>query len=130
MARVFMSGGFLMFPIALIALVLVGLAVRTAVELARRRGANAARVQNGLDGLLFWGLFALMLGVLGQVSGYYQSISAVVNHGLMSPRALWQGLSEGFVSPMASLAVLAFAGVSWYALRIWYLRCRPVARRP
>ena len=130
MLRVFISGGVLMYPIVLIALVLAGLTVSTAVELGRRHGANAAVVQNGLDGLLFWGLFALMLGVLGQLNAYYLSMTAVVNSGLVSPRAVWLGLSEAFISPMAGLIVLTFAGLAWYALRFWHVRCRPGARRP
>jgi hypothetical protein len=64
--------------------------------------------------------------VLGQVAGYYKAMSYVVARGLTSPRALWIGVGEGFVSTIAGLAVLSLAGVLWYGLRWQHLRTRPV----
>jgi len=128
MVRVFMEGGFVMFPILLIVLVLVGLVLRTLWELAFRGGRNSALIQNGLDGLLFWGGFAVILGLLGSVIGYNKSIAAVVERGLANPVFVWIGAAEGMVSTIAGLLVLALAGLSWLALRWGFLRTRHIAR--
>jgi biopolymer transport protein ExbB/TolQ len=128
MARLFMEGGFVMLPILLIVLVLFGLTLRTLWELVVRQGSNTALVQNGLDGLLFWGGFAVVLGLLGSVIGYNKSMSAVVARGLANPRFIWLGTAEGLVSTITGLLVLALAGLVWFALRWGFLRSRHITR--
>jgi hypothetical protein len=128
MARLFMEGGFVMLPILLIVLVLFGLTLRTLWELVVRQGSNTALVQNGLDGLIFWGGFAVVLGLLGSVIGYNKSMSAVVARGVANPRFIWLGTAEGMVSTIAGLLVLALAGLVWFALRWGFLRTRHTMR--
>ena len=128
MARLFMEGGFVMLPILLIVLILFGLTLRTLWELVVRQGSNTALVQNGLDGLLFWGGFAVVLGLLGSFIGYNKSMSAVVARGVANPRFIWLGTAEGLVSTIAGLLVLALAGLVWFALRWGFLRSRHISR--
>jgi len=128
MVQVFMQGGLMMWFLVIVALVLLGLTIRTVLELLVRGGANTAVVENGLDGLLFWGAVAVVLGVLGQTVGYYKSFSAMAAHGLISFRALWVGLAEGLISSIAGIGLLAVAGVLWFVLRWWYRSIRPTAR--
>jgi hypothetical protein len=85
-------------------------------------------IQNCLDGLLFWGGFAVIIGVLGSAIGYHKAMAAVVARGLANPRYVWIGSAEGLVSSIAGMLVLAGAGVCWYLLRWQYLRGRHAAR--
>ena len=126
--RVFMEGGFLMWPLVLIVLVLLGLVLRTLWELLFRGGTNTTLVQSGLDGLLFWGGFAVIIGVLGSVTGYHKSMSAMVAHGVANPRYIWVGAAEGLVPGIAGLAVLMVAGICWYILRWKSLEHRRIAQ--
>lgn len=128
MVQVFMQGGLMMWFLVIVALVLLGLTIRTVFELIARGGANTAVLENGLDGLLFWGVLAVVLGVLGQAVGYYKSFSAMAAYGLISFGALWKGLAEGLISSIAGMALLAVAGGLWFILRWWYLRIRPTVR--
>jgi hypothetical protein len=128
MLHVFTQGGIMMFPLVLIVLVMVGLVLRTLWELTFRGGANTALVQNGLDGLLFWSGFAVILGVLGSATGYYKAMSAMVAHGVANPRYVWMGAAEGLVSGIAGLLVLMVAGICWYILRWRFLDTRRTAR--
>ena len=122
--HVFMQGGLLMWPLVLIVLVLFGIVLRTSWHLFVRGGTDAAVIQNGLDGLLFWGGFAVVVGVLGSAVGYHKGMAMLAAHGLVNPRALWIGTAEGMVSSIAGLLVLAVAGVCWYGLRWRYLSDR------
>jgi hypothetical protein len=85
-------------------------------------------IQNCLDGLLFWGGFAVVVGVLGSAVGYHKAMNAIVTHGLVNPRAVWIGSAEGLVSSIAGMLVLAGAGACWYVLRWQYLRGRHAPR--
>jgi hypothetical protein len=126
--QIFMQGGLLMWFLVLIVLVIFGIVLRTLWHLFVRGGTDAAAIQNCLDGLLFWGGFAVLIGVLGSVIGYHKGMASIVARGLVNPRALWIGSAEGMVSSIAGLLVLAGAGGFWYLLRWEYLRGRQATR--
>ncbi|MEJ2581817.1 MAG: hypothetical protein P8127_09335 [Acidobacteriota bacterium] len=122
LARVFMEGGLLMFPLVLIVLVLFGIFLRTVWHLHVHHGSDAAVIQSCLDGLLFWGGFAVIIGALGSAIGYHKAMAAVMARGVVNPRAVWIGSAEGMVTSIAGLLILAGAGACWYLLRWQYLR--------
>lgn len=128
MLKIFMQGGILMWPMVLIVLVLFGIVLRALWHLYVRGGSDTAAIQNCLDGLLFWGGFAVIIGVLGSVIGYNKAMAVLVERGLAHPKLLWLGTAEGMVSSIAGLLVLAGAGSAWYLLRLQHLRDRHPAR--
>ena len=122
--RVFMEGGLLMWPLVLIVLVIFGIVVRACWQLFARGGKDAFAIESCLDGLLFWGGFSVLIGVLGSAVGYHKAMTALAQRGLANSRALWAGGAEGMVSSIAGLLILAGAGLCWYALRWQHLRGR------
>jgi hypothetical protein len=126
--KVFAQGGILMLPMVLIALVLLGIVLRALWHLFVRGGSDAVAIQSCLDSLLFWGGFAVVIGVLGSAIGYHKVITVVMARGILNPRALWIGTAEGMVSTIAGLLMLAAAGTAWYLLRWQHLRDRHTAR--
>ena len=126
--RVFAQGGILMLPMVLITMVLLGIVLRALWHLSVRGGSNAVAIQSCLDSLLFWGGFAVVIGVLGSAIGYHKAMAAVAARGIVNPRFLWMGTAEGMVSSIAGLLMLAAAGTAWYLLRWRYLRDRFPAR--
>ena len=125
--HIFMQGGVMMWLLVLIALVLFGIVLRTLWHLFVRGGNDAAVIQNCLDGLLFWGGFAVIIGVLGSAIGYHKVMTVVIAHGVVNPRALWLGSAEGMVSSIAGLLLLAGAGMCWYLLRWQYMKARHIS---
>ena len=123
-----MQGGILMWPLVLIVLVLFGIAFRALWHLYVKGGDDAVAIQSCLDGFLFWGGFAVVIGVLGSAIGYHKGMTAIVARGLVNPRALWIGSAEGMVSSIAGLLLLIVAGALWYVLRWLYLKDRYPAR--
>jgi hypothetical protein len=126
--HVFMQGGLLMWPLVLIGLVLYGIVLRTLWHLFVKGGSDALAIQNCLDGLLFWGGFAVIIGVLGSAVGYHKAMTVLAARGLAHPKFLWAGAAEGMVSSIAGLLILAGAGVCWYLLRWRFLAYRHIAR--
>jgi hypothetical protein len=127
--QIFMQGGVMMFLLGLITLVLLGNVLRASWYLfVRARNNDGVVIQNCLDGLLFWGGFSVVIGVLGSVVGYHKAMTALVTRGLANPRAVWIGSAEGLVSSIAGLLVLTGAGLCWFILRWQYLRTRSSGR--
>ena len=125
--RVFAQGGLLMWPIVLIGLVIYCIVLRTLWHLYARGGSDALTIQSCLDGLLFWGGFAVVIGVLGSVIGYHKSMTILAARGLRHPKYVWAGAAEGLVSAVAGLLILAAAGALWYVLRSQFLRRRHIS---
>jgi len=125
---IFMQGGVTMFLLALITLELFGIVLRTLWHLFVRGGSDGAVIQNCLDGLLFWGAFAVVTGVLGAAVGYHKAMTVLVSRGIANPIAIWIGSAEGLVSSIAGMLVLGGAAACWYLLRWLYLRTRMTSR--
>ena len=123
-SQVFMQGGVLMYPLLLIVCVLIGIIVRAMWNFFIQGGTDTAVIQNCLDGLLFWGGFAVLIGVLGSAVGYHKAMSTIAAFGVVNPRAVWIGTAEGMVPTITGLLVLAGAGSFWYLLRWNFLRNR------
>ena len=126
--RIFMQGGILMWPIVLITLILFGICLRFAWLHFVRGGADPAGIQSCLDSLLFWGGFAVVIGVLGTVIGINKAMSAIVARGLANPAAVWMGAAESMVSTLTGLMVLCAAGSAWFVLRRLHLGDRHGSR--
>lgn len=125
--HVFMQGGLLMWPLVLIGLVLFGILLRTLWHLLVKGGNDAVAIQSCLDGLLFWGGFSVIIGVLGSAIGYHKAMTMLAERGVLNPRALWAGAAEGMVSTVSGLLLLAVAGALWYVLRWQFLKGRHVS---
>ena len=119
--RTFMSGGIMMWPIVLIGMVLLGICLRFLWLQYVRDGADPVGIQSCLDGLLFWGAFAVLIGVLGTAIGVNKSIGAIISRGLVNPGALWMGAAEAMVSTLFGLMVLVASGSAWFIFRWLHL---------
>lgn len=118
----------MMLVLVLITLVILGIVLRTLWHLFIRGGTDGMVIQNGLDGLLFWGGLAVIIGILGSTIGYHKAMTALVNRGLANPVAIWIGSAEGLVSSIAGMLVLAGAGLCWFLLRWQFLKGRHIDR--
>lgn len=107
--------------IAILAMILV-----RAIQLFGPRPRADEHVEAGLHAILFWGGIAAVMGILGQCTGIYHAINAIVNAPEVSPRIVAIGFGESFTSTIMGLTILFFSAIIWFAL---YARFRRVARR-
>lgn len=117
MARFLMEAGPMIWPVILLALVIVGLVIRNAVALLGKRVEPASR-RTGIDAILFWGSVAALIGLLGQWLGVMKLITAIVERGIVSPKVVVFGLSESLLTPVAGMFVLVVSAFLWFFLRV------------
>jgi len=122
----FLAGGIMMYPIALSALAVLGLAGWSAWRLWGKAPRVDARVEAGVDGVLFWGGFALLLGVLGTVVGIAVAAQAVEMVGEVHTTLVWGGIKLSLIPTIWGALILAVSAVAWYVLRV---RCRGLLAR-
>jgi len=128
MIRYFMAGGAFMFPLLLLAVVIVLMGVVNAVRLFGSKSARDA-VRVSVNGILFWGVVAAVLGFLGQWSGYWKASQAILRDGPrvgINPAAVIVGFGEALITAFVGLGILIVACVLWYLL---HARWAALARR-
>lgn len=120
----FLSGGFFMWPVLVAGLIAVGLAIDGARRLRGSPGENVRhRVRSRIDGVLFWGGLAALLGVLGTLGGIAQVASVLQRVSGDVPAGLaWGGIGNTLITTILGLAVLLLALAMWFALRSAYRR--------
>ncbi len=116
----FMMGGPIMYPILLLAIVIVVLVITNVVRLFGR-GMADARTQGSVNAILFWGTVAVVLGIFGQWSGLYMSASAIIRASVINPGAVFEGFAATLVTLISGLTVFIVAAFCWIVL---HGRCR------
>ncbi len=117
MMNLFREMGFYFWPLMLIAIAVMGLAVRAATRLRQARPEDTAPIEHTINAVLFWGCVAAVVGVLGQFHGIYQALKVISMAPAVSPPIIWGGLAVSFSSTLAGLAILLVAALLWATLR-------------
>lgn len=119
----FQSGGVSMWPVLVAGLIAVGLAVDAWRRLAPDALATGAagRVRGRIDAVLFWGVFAVLVGLIGTLVGVGVLARAVARAGEagreLSSAVIWDGLGVTLPPLLLGLAVLLVAMGLWFGLR-------------
>jgi biopolymer transport protein ExbB/TolQ len=117
MIRYFMMGGFVMWPLLVLALVILVLTILNAVRMLGPRGGTTA-VRSSIAAILFWGAVAAVLGFVGQWNGYYKAGHVILESHRINPSAVALGFGEALVSAVAGLTILIAAAILWYLLHL------------
>jgi biopolymer transport protein ExbB/TolQ len=121
-AQVFSNGGFMMWPITLCGVAVVALGGRAAWRMRSGSTEPPAAVRAGIDGVLFWGVYASVLGVLGTVVGVTLAAQAVEAAGEAHPRLIGGGIKVALITTIYGLLILLGGAVLWFGLRQWHHR--------
>jgi hypothetical protein len=113
------AGGHIMYPLVGIAIVVAVLAIRSWLRM-RRAGGNDALLETGIDAVLFWGAYGVVLGILGTLVGVAQAATAIQAAGAASTALVWGGIKVALHTTIFSLVVFSIASVLWFALRVRY----------
>jgi hypothetical protein len=120
MFRVIASCGIMLWPMLVLAVVVLVLIVVNTVRLAR--GRPVAHVQSSINAVLFWGVVTTILGFIGQWMGLYKVVGVVFEVAPrlgINPRAVGIGFAESLRTSIFGVAILLVAGVSWFLLSAW-----------
>lgn len=112
----FLEGGFFMWFVLGAAVAGLVLAV-DAGRKVRRGTTGTAALRAEIDGVLFWGGFASVLGLIGTLGGVAVMARALERAGGAAPSVIWGGLRVALIPTAFGLAVLAFCLLAWYGLR-------------
>lgn len=112
------EAGPLIFPLALLTVVVILLSLWNALNLVLRRAVKPARRRSSIDSILFWGSVAAILGFLGQWIGILKMTKFIAREGVVSPPMVVLGLSEALLTTVTGMLVLCVSAFLWFFLRV------------
>jgi len=105
--------------VILSAVVLV-LSIKKVIDLYSVRSQEVKRLDRGLHSILFWGGFAGVLGLLGQFSAVYKSLSVIISAPAIDPKRVMLGMAESFHTTLFRLTICLISGLIWFGLNARY----------
>jgi len=87
-------------------------AVRTVTALKAGRTDRSVA-----DGVIFWGGFALLVGLLGTLIGFSQMARAIEGAGDVSSAMLWGGVRVALTTTITGCSIFVLALCTWVLLR-------------
>ncbi len=121
MMEFFKQGGFFMWPILVISIVIAVLAVWAFVRTRDLDGPDAV-VETGIDAVLFWGVWVVVVGLLGTFTGIYLAAGVIEQAAAVSPAVIWSGIRIALTTTLFGLFVFCVAALMWLGLRVSYRR--------
>lgn len=109
-----LSCGVFLWPIVATVAALLFKTLRLAARVRRRDRLTTA----DLVCLPFWGVLALVLGLLGQFSGIYRALQVIRTAAEISPTVIAEGLAQSFATTLLGAAVLLLSLLFWALLKI------------
>ncbi len=123
MIEFFLSGGPLMWYLLAAATIIAVQTVRSCLALWGSADINTGRVEQHLQGILFWAVFSGVFGVFGQFMGIYKALKAIIAAADVSPPIVLMGMKLSFHTTLFGLEIFIISSVVWYILR-WQLNSR------
>jgi len=121
MMEFFKQGGFFMWPILFIPIVIGVLAVWAFVRTRDLDGPDAV-VETGIDAVLFWGVWVVVVGLLGTFTGIYLAAGVIEQAAAVSPAVIWSGIRVALTTTLFGIFVFCVASLMWLGLRVSYRR--------
>ena len=106
------------YILALLAIIVLFLTVRAVGRLMRRSSPSPRVLREDLNGLLFWGGVAAIIGFLGQCQGAYLALEIIFQAAEISPNVVAEGFVISFVPTLFGLGILGFSVAAWGCLKL------------
>ncbi len=118
----YMGGTLFMGILTLLLLVILCIAVVSAIKMSNGKPINFDRMRHQLSYIRSVGLFALVFGILGQMIGLYSAFQHIEVVGNISWDMLAGGLKVSFICTLYGIIIFLISYLIWYVLDIWLHR--------
>jgi biopolymer transport protein ExbB/TolQ len=120
MIQFFMNGGLFMWPLLIFAIVIVVLTVKKAIDFFGRQNVNPAKMESGINAILFWGFMSLVVGFYAHFQGLYMAMQAIIKADDISPVMVTAGYAQSLITILFGLCSFIISSVVWFIFRWQY----------
>ena len=114
--------GVMRWPITFCAAMVFILAGRSIWRIQQSEPGQARLARSTIDGSLFWGAYALALGVLATIIGFMVAAQSVEAVGRVETALVWGGVKVALSTTVYGLLIFLVAALVWVGLRGWHRR--------
>ena len=120
MFTLFIRGGLFMWPLLILALIVIGLSIKKGLDLFVNKNLDLQQKEMGLNAILFWGVIAGSLGITAQMLGIYMALEEIIKADDISPAIVMMGYQVSFLTTLFGLYIFIGAAILWFLLRWKY----------
>lgn len=115
----FKAGGPYMWLLLMLAVLIIVLAAKKVVELFSKQ-PDIARLERGINAVLFWGVMSFIIGIFAHFHGIYLAMQAIMMANDISPAIVAGGYAVSLITILAGLFILMVSSLLWFLLRWKY----------
>jgi hypothetical protein len=121
MLQFFMNGGPFMFILLFLFVLILVLSVKKVIDLFAAKETNPALLEKGVNAIIFWGAFSVVIGFLAHFLGIYEAMQAIARASDISPAIVSMGYSMSLITVLSGLFIFMVSALIWFFLR-WRLK--------
>ncbi len=116
--RFFYEGGAFFMSLVYLMWIIVSALVLRFIFLYRSN-KDSQKLKRTNDGILFFGSFAFLLGITGQMVGLIDAFDVIqnMNNASVRPGMLAGGLKVTFIAPIFGMMLLMLSAIIWFVFR-------------
>ena len=117
MFTIFMRGGIYMWPLLIFAIIILVLSIKKIIDLFFKSDLSHAKMESGINSILFWGGMSVLIGFLGHFHGLFLAMEAISRASDISPAIVAMGYGVSLITVLFGLLILLFSAIIWFLLR-------------
>jgi len=121
MIPLFLQGGMFMWVLLFLAVVIVVLIIKKTIQLFSGSDLSKGQIESGLNAIIFWGGFSVLLGFYAHFLGMVAAMEAISAANDISPAIVSHGYAVSLITILFGLLILMVSGIAWFVLR-WKAR--------
>lgn len=111
--KFFMFMGPWKWPLLLLASIVLILIIIKTIDLLIKKNGNTRY----LNAILFWGCITALIGIIGQMSALWMSITEIMKAPDISLLLVYTGFLSSFVTVLFGFIILLVSAICWWGLR-------------
>jgi biopolymer transport protein ExbB/TolQ len=116
----FKAGGPYMWLLLLLSITVVVLALKKAKELFSPNITANAKLEHGINAILFWGIMSFVIGIFAHFVGIYMAMQAIMMANDISPAIVAGGYAVSLITILSGLFIMMLSSILWFFLRWKY----------
>ena len=114
MYNFFIEGGIYMWPLLILAIVILFQTVKNGIDLFVTKNASQIKIKQRTDSILFWGGFSALLGIFAHFHGIYLAMQAIMAANDISPGIVAHGYACSLITMLSGLFILIISSILWF----------------
>lgn len=114
------QGGIFMVPLLLIGVAILVISAKKISDLYFRKGLTHAQLEKGINAIIFWGFFGIILGLFAHFSGIYTAMVAISQAADISPKIVAIGYAVSLTTILTGLFIFMISAILWLVFRSRY----------